>query len=171
MAGNPTDELAGLLVAVQQATLGVISRAVTVLHRDYDGMYEGTYPLILLRLADYSIERLAGGVTGLKGQQGRAQNFYAVEIQDIVGPTVAGGTTVAAAESDIYALIGAIVAYFDHLPNQSLPVNGTPMAYKAGEIIRFRLARPFTAEDGGEVRLVVAGVIGVIGAPHAGSST
>jgi hypothetical protein len=168
MAGNPTDELTGLASHIGQACVGVISRTVTVLNRDYDGYWPGPWPLVLLRLADYSIERIAGGQTGLKGQQGTRQNYYAVEIHDVIDPRAEQGSLVADSETDLYALVGAIVSWFDTLSHQQLQVDGSAQCVRAGEYIRFRMQRPFMNVDGGEVRVVLAGLISVLGAPHAG---
>ena len=161
---NPTSELLGLQVAITNAVAGAITRSVTVLNRDYDGFYEGTYPLIVLRLADFNLQVIAGGGLGIKGQQSTAQNYYAIEIRDVIDPRAEAGSRVANSQNDIYALIGAICDWFDTLSHSYLPDGGgINTAYKAGGHIRFRMARPFTSEDGGEVNVVVAGLIGVIG--------
>jgi hypothetical protein len=165
---NPTDELDGLLAAFQAAVSGRISRAVTVRHRDYDGFWPGPWPLILLRLDTFTLRRISGGHTGSKGQQGSRTNLYTVEIQDALKPRDHTPERVGAAQSDLYALITAITAYFDHVGNQTLPVGGVATATRAGEAIDFKVSRPFQAEDGGDVRIVAAGKISVLGLPRPG---
>lgn len=168
---NPTDELDGLQAAIVAATTGVLTRVVAVRNRDYNGFWAGGWPLIVLRLAEFNIMRLAGGQTGVKGQDGRSANKYAIELRDRLNPRSAAGEKLGAAQSDLYALMGAIMGYFDHLPNTLLPVNGVPTVVKAGDEFRWRVIRPFQEVDGGDINVVIAGTISVIGAPRSGSAT
>lgn len=171
IATNPLDELDGLQAAITAATAGVIARAVTVRNRDPDGFWPGPWPLIQLRDLDYNLGRISGGSTGTKGQEGRAQNYYSIEIQDVIDLRDPGTERVAASQTDLLLLERAIIAWFDHLSNQSLPVEGIATCYRAGEYIRFRASRPFASADGGETRVVKAGAISVIGLPRQGSVT
>lgn len=168
-ATNPLLELNGLLDAITAAVAGAIVRDVSVRNRDYDGFYTGPWPLIMLRDMDFNLQRISGGVTGLKGQQGREQNFYSIEIQDVIDPRDTGMERVAASQTDILLIESAILTYFDSVANQQLPdANGNPRCHRAGEFIRFKATRPFQSEDGGEVRVVKAGYISVLGLPRQG---
>jgi hypothetical protein len=170
---NPTDELDGLLSALVAATTGVITRTPVVRNRDYDGYYAGPWPLVLLRLDTFTVYRVSGGQTGMKGQdrQYGRPNLYTCEIHDVLDPRSNGTDRVAASQSDLYTLIGAITAWYDHLPNQFNPVNGVPTCYRAGEDLVFKIARPFQQEDGGDIRIVAAGTISVYGLLRPGQAT
>lgn len=164
---NPYDELQALQWAMQQAVMGAITRIPVVRNRDYDGLWPGPYPLILLRDLDFNLYQISGGQLGLKGQQGTAPSYYSIEMEDVVDLRDTGTERVAAAQTDLLLLERAIIAYFDHLPHKTLPdPQGNAVVYRCGEQIRFRSTRPFGLRDGGEVRVVKAGYISVLGAPR-----
>lgn len=164
-------ELAGLHAAFTAAVDGAITRPVTVRSFDLDGLYEGTYPYIIIRPAYLVQVRLAGGRTGVKGQQGNNQNLYTFEIRDVIDQRQTPGERTMAAQIDVYTLYDAIKAAFDHLPTQLLPVDDVAQAEKAGDTIRSRVARPWAEGDAGEITVLLAGAISVIGIPVEQSET
>jgi hypothetical protein len=170
---NPLDELDGLQAAISAATTGVITRTPVVLNRAYDGYWPGPFPMILLSLDLFTVYRVSGGQTGMKGQdkQYGRPNLYSCEIHDVIDPRSNGTNRVAAAQTDILTLLTAITAWYDHLPNQLNPVDGVATCYRAGEDIAFKMARPFQQEDGGEIRIVAAGTISVYGLLRPGQAT
>lgn len=162
-------ELDGLKDAVEAATDGVIDRTVIVRNRDLDGFYQGTYPLILIAPADWHLDRLFGGVTGQKGQQPKSPSWYALQIRDKLDARQKQGERVAASQTDLYALHGAIVAHFDHAPNRCLPDGeGNKRAIIAGEHLRWRFFGPYKEEQGGGVYIEIVGTLSCVGLPRKG---
>lgn len=170
---NPLDELHALAAHFALATTGAISRPVTVKPLMYSGYYAGTYPLILFEGFDWKLYRpeSGGGLTGRKGQNPSDPSQYLFSLQDVVDPRGTSTTPVEDSITDLLTLLSAISAYFSHLPHRTLPINQQPTVTLAGEQIRVRYRGPFTSEDGGEVRVVLAGSISVVGLVQPGQLT
>lgn len=172
MANTIRGDLDALKENLIAATAGAISRVPNVRNRDVTGFYDGPWPLIMIRYSDYRVDLLTGGQPPLVGQNLKTPSLYSIEIEDVLAPDSSPDSeAVAAGQDDLIDLADAITAWFDHLPNRGLPLGGVNQAQYAGLPIRFRGAPPFREAAGGDIRLYLAGVIGVQGFPRDGSLT
>jgi hypothetical protein len=110
-------------------------------------------------------------VTGRKGQNPNDPSQYLFSIQDVLDPRGTSATPLEDSLTDLLSVLRAISVYFSHAPHRCLPVGGVPTVTLAGDQMRVRYRGPFTSEDGGEVRVVLAASISVLGIPQPGQLT
>jgi hypothetical protein len=174
--GTLRGELYGLKVNLLAAVTGITSGTTgltiatpTVRNRDYTALFDGPWPLLTIRYAQYRMELIAAGKPPVVGQSPAKPNLYSIELETVVAAKSAPSSeVVSAAQDDLIDLCDAMVTYFNHYPNRCLPTTYGAMAKYAGIPIQFRGVPPFVEREGGEVRVVFEGVIGVLGIAQTG---
>lgn len=172
-AGNIPDDLVGLGAHIVATTLGVLpALGVTVFTHDWDGFYNGPFPVILVRPFDYNTVMLDIGQPGRRGQDAHNPGVYLVTLMDAVdgrGVQVPGGMgLIAQCEINIETLWTAIDNSFDVLANWPGPNNAFKrMGFKT----KIRFSKPFAVASDTATRVAAMGMVYCISVPHDGRLT